>query len=100
MNGFASAVNHTTTDQLAGDQVERDEWRHRRRWWSRAVWIGRCASRPLSAMASRRSVQRPGSKCGRELAPDCGGSEPHKLTDTLLSGASPLPHFSFVVCFE
>src|SRR5450830_829618 len=27
MNGFASAVNHTTTDQLAGDQVERDEWR-------------------------------------------------------------------------
>jgi hypothetical protein len=30
MNGFASAVNHTTTDQLAGDQVEQDEWRHRR----------------------------------------------------------------------
>ena len=27
MNGFASAVNHTTTDQLAGDQIEQDEWR-------------------------------------------------------------------------
>jgi len=27
MNGFASAVNHTTTGQLAGDQIEQDEWR-------------------------------------------------------------------------
>ncbi len=69
MNGFASAVNHTTTDQLAGDQVEQDEWRHRRRWRSRAVWIGRYASRLLSAMAYRRIAQLPESKCGRGQAP-------------------------------
>jgi len=33
-----------------------------------------------------------GQECGRGLAPDCGGSVMHVLTDTLLSGASPLPH--------
>ncbi len=33
-----------------------------------------------------------GQKCGRGLAPDGGGSVMHVVADTLLSGASPLPH--------
>jgi hypothetical protein len=33
-----------------------------------------------------------GQKCGRGLAPDGGGSLMHVVADTLLSGASPLPH--------
>src|SRR5450830_187501 len=32
-------------------------------------------------------------KCGRGLAPDCGGSATNKLTDPAPSGASSLPHF-------
>src|SRR5450830_1872631 len=35
--------------------------------------------------------------CGRGLAPDGGGSVTHELTDTPLSGASPLPHRFFSV---
>ncbi|AZE89976.1 Threonine synthase [Pseudomonas orientalis] len=31
--------------------------------------------------------------CGRGLAPDGGVSVTDQLTDILLSGASPLPHF-------
>ncbi|PMU86404.1 hypothetical protein C1Y30_26360 [Pseudomonas sp. GW704-F3] len=33
-----------------------------------------------------------GQKCGRELAPDSAASVMHVWADTLLSGASPLPH--------
>jgi len=33
-----------------------------------------------------------GQKCGRGLAPDSGNEVVHVLADTLLSGASPLPH--------
>ncbi|AZF30132.1 hypothetical protein C4J89_0629 [Pseudomonas sp. R4-35-07] len=32
-------------------------------------------------------------QCGRGLAPDGGISAKNLLPDTLLSGASPLPHF-------
>src|SRR5450830_1897056 len=42
----------------------------------------------LNAMVGRFRLQ----KCGRGLAPDCGVSESDVLTDTQLSGASPLPH--------
>jgi hypothetical protein len=37
-----------------------------------------------------------GQKCGRELAPDGGGSVMHVVADTLLSGASPLPHLDLL----
>ncbi|PMU87744.1 hypothetical protein C1Y28_29940 [Pseudomonas sp. GW704-F5] len=33
-----------------------------------------------------------GQKCGRGLAPDSAASVMHVWADTLLSGASPLPH--------
>ncbi len=51
----------------------------------------------VTAEASRNGLtDETGSKCGRGLAPDGGGSATDNLADTLLSGASPT-HIGFVL---
>ncbi|AUG09480.1 hypothetical protein CXQ82_23975 [Pseudomonas sp. S09G 359] len=44
---------------------------------------------PARAVAAQATLQ---NQCGRGLAPDGGVSATGELADTLLSGASPLPH--------
>ncbi|KWV84921.1 hypothetical protein PFLmoz3_05441 [Pseudomonas fluorescens] len=51
---------------------------------------GRC--KHMRGVGGIRCIDLASSKCGRGLAPDGGGSDKNILTDTLLSGASPLPH--------
>src|SRR5450830_2065587 len=47
---------------------------------------------------SQKLIWNTAKNCGRGLAPDGGGSVNSWVADTLLSGASPLPHGFFSVC--